>query len=473
VLNRDLVLHLKNAPRYPLFVTATCEFGRHDDPFQISSGENLLLQKKGGAIGLVTTARPVNSSTNFELNKSFYNAFFTKSNGAYRDLGSIFRDTKNNSLSGISNRNFSLLGDPSMKLAFAENQVVVNELKTIFNSDTLKALSSAVLKGEIQRDGVLRSDFQGQVTLTLLDRPVPLTTLGDENPPFAYSSWDNVVFRGNASVTQGKFQIEFIVPKNLEMDVGLGKVVLYAQNAAENASGNAPVSIGGVETNFPTDTTPPEINLFVGDTTFINGGVASPNTTLVVQLADAHGIAISGYGESDNLIAYLDDSLTFILNDYYTAAKDDFTHGTALFPFKNLQKGKHSIVVKASDTYSNRATATVDFVITDSQLFISEFYNYPNPFSSLTQSTILGFTHNRPGEDLDAELVIFDMAGHLIDSRHYSVLESFSTVTLAEWDGSTADGNKLGNGIYLGKLSVRSLLDGSKNEQITKLIIVN
>ena len=112
-------------------------------------------------------------------------------------------------------------------------------------------------------------------------------------------------------------------------------------------------------------------------------------------------------------------------------------------------------------------------MVTDSGLFVSEFYNYPNPFASLTRSTKLGFTHNRPGEDLDAELFIFDVMGQLVGSRHYNIPESFFRVTLDEWDGADTAGNKLVNGIYLGKLSVRSLLDGSKNEQITKLIIFN
>jgi hypothetical protein len=218
---------------------------------------------------------------------------------------------------------------------------------------------------------------------------------------------------------------------------------------------------------------PPEIELFIGDTTFINGGIASPNTNLVVHLKDASGIAISGYDEGNRLEAVLDDSLTFILNDYYTALKGNYTEGEVLFPLKQLQKGRHHIVVKASDTYSNRSSAAIDFVVSDEGLVISQFYNYPNPFSSLTESTILGFTHNRPGEDLEVNLEIFDMAGNPVDSRKYSVSESFTQVTLSEWNGANGAGNKLSNGIYLGKLSVRSLLDGSKNEQITKLIIVN
>ncbi len=473
VLDEDLIREWKNGPRYPLFVTATCEFGRHDDPFQISSGEKLMLQKKGGGIGVVTTARPVNSSTNFELNKAFYNAFFTKTNGTYRTLGAIFRDSKNNSLSGVANRNFSLIGDPSMTLAFPENEIWVSGIKTTSNSDTLKALSTVVINGEIQKTGAQRTDFNGEVDATLFDRAVTLTTLGDENPPFSYKDWSNIIFRGKASVAHGAFEIKLIVPKNLENGIAQGNLTLYAHNNLENAAGSMTVPVGGAENMFPSDDAPPEIALFIGDTTFVNGGIASPNTTLVTQLMDFHGIGISGFGGADNLIAILDDSLTFIMNDYYTAEINNYRRGTAVFPLKGLQKGKHHIVVQASDTYSNRTSASVDFVVTDEGLVINQFYNYPNPFSSNNGSTILGFTHNRPGEDLDVELVIFDLAGHLVDRRHYSISASYSRVTLSEWDGASAEGNKLDNGVYLGKLFIRSLLDGSKNEQITKLIIVN
>ncbi len=77
ILDEVMVKSWRNKPMYPLFVTATCEFGRHDDPLQITSGELTLLQPKGGSIGLVTSARPVNSSTNFTLNRAFYEALFS------------------------------------------------------------------------------------------------------------------------------------------------------------------------------------------------------------------------------------------------------------------------------------------------------------------------------------------------------------------------------------------------------------
>ncbi len=102
---------------YPFMVTATCEFGRQDDPSVISSAERSVIHAHGGAIGLVTTARPVNAPTNYLLNQQFYASLFKKKDNAYRNIGEVFRSTKNNSMSGVANRNFSLLADPSMTLA--------------------------------------------------------------------------------------------------------------------------------------------------------------------------------------------------------------------------------------------------------------------------------------------------------------------------------------------------------------------
>ena len=132
--------------KLPLFITATCEFGKFDDPLITSGGEMLLNKSNGGAIALLTTTRPVFSQTNFRLNNQFYKNVFKKNNGEYQRLGDIFKNTKNNSLSGSINRNFALLGDPSMKLAYPNYSV---NTETI---DTLKALGKVIIKGHINDD---------------------------------------------------------------------------------------------------------------------------------------------------------------------------------------------------------------------------------------------------------------------------------------------------------------------------------
>jgi len=473
ILDEAIISKWKQAPKYPLFVTATCEFGRHDDPFQITSGEKTLLQKKGGSIGLVTTARPVNSSTNFTLNKAFYESLFTKENNQFRDLGSIFRDTKNKSISGVANRNFSLLGDPSMKLALPENEIIIDEMKTASGATELKGLSNVMVNGHIEKDNLRNTGFTGELSLTLYDGPVDHVTKGDENPPFNFTERSNLLFRGKAVVTQGDFQLEFIMPKNISESMTMGKVSTFASTKnAEYAGGSSLNSaIGGMESNAPSDITPPVIKLFLGDTTFIKGGKVGPNTKIVALLSDNSGINISSIPGGNDIIAVVDQNEPIFLNSYYEANTGTYKKGALSYPLDGLEKGKHTLNLSASDTYNNRVTASVEFVVTDgNDIQIEEFVNYPNPFY---ENTTLEFTHSRPGEDLEAFLSINDIRGKVIVNQQFEILSSQYRVTLSEWDGRAADGSKLARGIYVGKLSVRSMLDGSKNERITKLIILN
>ena len=212
----------------------------------------------------------------------------------------------------------------------------------------------------------------------------------------------------------------------------------------------------------------------MGDSSYVNGGLVGPNTMLVAHLQDASGINISHRNPSKNLTAILDDTLTYVVNDYYVADQNTYRSGTVSFPVEGLTKGKHSIAFNASDTYNNTSTARIDFVVTDgSGIVIDQFYNYPNPFDPNKELATLQFVHSRPGEDLEASLQIFDLTGQLQDSWQFSIVASSYRVVLSEWNGTMANGNKLPSGVYLARLAVRSLLDGSKNEQSTRLIILN
>ncbi|HZX72928.1 MAG TPA: type IX secretion system sortase PorU, partial [Cyclobacteriaceae bacterium] len=473
ILDATTITNWTTKNRYPLMVTATCEFGRHDDPAQISTSELALLKSQGGAIGLVTTSRPVFSSSNFTLNQSFYAALFKKENGKYRDLGSQFRDTKNTSLSGVGNRNFSLLGDPSMHLAIPENQIVIDEIKTVTNSDTLKALSHVIVKGKVQQVGVIQTNFTGTLQATLFDKEATLKTLGDENAVFNYKLWNNTLFSGQASVKNGEFQFDFILPQNMATEVSKGKLNIYAQSKTIDAAGALlNFAVGKIESSPLIDLNTPSVRLFMGDTTFINGGITGPNTSLIAKLVDQSGINISAYGATDHsAVAILDDTHTIILNSYYQSDVDDYTKGTIQFPLMGLSTGKHSIIVKVWDTHNNPSMSQIEFVVTDAQrLEIQEFFNYPNPFSA---STEILFSHNRAGEDLEALLSIYSIAGHGINQYTFDIPASQARVRLMAWDGTRANGTKLDPGLYIMKVLVRSLQDGSKNEQITKLIILN
>lgn len=462
---------------YPFLVTATCEFGRNDDPAQISSAEQTIMREEAGSIGLVTTARPVYSHTNFALNQAFYNAFFQRESNKNLTLGEIFRRTKNNSVSGVGNRNFSLLADPSLTLALPTLQVVVTELKTTSGSDTLKSLSVVRVKGEIHNDsGEIETAFSGVLEATLFDKRTNFITIGKNNPAFSFSQWYNVLFQGKASVQDGTFEIEFQLPKNIAYETGVGKLSLYAADtvqALDAAGATSDFKIGGSEVDPLTDNTPPNIQLFMGDTTFINGGIISPSTTLIARLKDNSGINVSNYGIGNNLVAILDqdDASVFLLHDYYQSDINNATDGWIHFPMSGLTPGKHTLTVKAWDLYNNPAQATIEFRVTDGEeLVIETFANYPNPFEN---ETTLFFTHNRSGDDLEGQLLIYDALGSIMKSIPFTINSSPYQVNLFDLNGMNDFGKKLPGGIYFARLTVRSLTNGSKNERVTKLIAVN
>lgn len=461
--------------RYPFLVTATCEFGRSDDPGLISSAELSLFRKNSGSIGLVTTSRPVFASTNFALNTALYQSLFTRSNGYIQDWGSVFRLTKNTSMSGVQNRNFSLLGDPSMLPPIGSYEVAIDNIVNLTSgSNTLKALSLVRVQGHIGFKGVMDATYQGKVQLILFDKLTAHTTLGDENPPFNFTLRDNALFRGKASVTDGQFEVEFILPESMDQTVGYGQFSMYAwaSSGQPDALGaHAPVEVGSQEPNPGTDDTGPGIEPFMGDTTFISGGLVGTSSRIIAILSDESGIDISSFNSTTDIQAILDDTLVIVLNNYYQADVDTYMRGKVDFPIHGLAPGRHTLEVKATDTFGNSSTASLIFYVTDTPgIQIEQWLNYPNPFS---ESTVFHFKHSRPGEDLEAAVTVFDRMGKVVLYNTYQVMGSTYKVDLPPWDGATVDGNKLPGGLYLMKLSIRSLLDGSKNERIAKVILLN
>lgn len=468
------IRELKNE-RYPLLVTATCEFGRNDNPREISSAELLVKQKAGGAIGIITTARDVNASTNFNLNRAFYETLFTKENGKHLTLGEVFRRTKNNSTSGVANRNFILLGDPSMTLALPPLTVEISSIKTVNGSDTLKALSEVVASGRITNaTGETVPDFNGIVEVTLFDKQKSFTTIGNNDPAFEYKEWSNALFRGKAKVNNGMFTIQFMLPTNMARNVDAGRISLYASDptlSIDAVGSYTEFKVGELEADVVSEVIPPSIRLFMGDTTFVNGGITTPDTYLIANIVDNSGINISGFASDNNLIGFLDDGAEgFVLNDYFVANVGDPTSGWLVYPVRSLLPGRHTITVKAWDIYNNGSEATIDFIVTDGEgLVIESFGNYPNPF---LENTTLFFTHNRSGDDLQAQVFIQNATGELVQHYQIDLPESGYHVDVMQLGAANND-KKLSAGLYLARLVVRSLTNGSKNEQVTKLIILN
>lgn len=481
VLDIVQIQNWRNIDKLPLFVTATCEFARHDDPKRISGGELVVTSEKGGGIAIVSTCRPVSSASNFVLNKAFYEAVYRQENNQYLRLGDIFKITKNESVNlaqdpkKVGNRNFALLGDPTLRLSYPSKNIKITEINgEEAKTDTLKAQARTRLTGQVfNLDDTPDTRFNGEVLFTIYDKPIFKTTLGNENSPFTYKSDENIVFRGSAAVNSGEFDIEFIMPKNISQQIGNGKINMYAFNdGMQDANGSdIKLQIGGTSPNPPSDQDGPLIELFIGDTLNTNLNGVSHNTNLVAVMSDESGINLSSFGIGNNITVTLDDDETFIANEYYRSFQGDFTKGYLSFPLTDLSKGPHKATVKAWDVNNNSSEQDIFFTVADpNEVVIYKLENYPNPFN---QSTNFRFTHNRAGDDLEVTLTITSPLSGTVYEKNIEVENSASDVDLLNWEANTENGQKLTAGIYIYSIEVRSIKDGAKRQAHQKLILIN
>ncbi len=481
IIDENQLSSLTNRNRLPFFITATCQFGNYDNPDRVSGGEKTLLNPNGGAIGLLTATRPVFSNSNFSLNEAYYYAAMEKVNSQFQRLGAIVKDTKNNSLKGAKNRNFALLGDPTMRLSFPKHNLVITSVngKLIDKADTLKALSKIYMRGEVRGvDNSLVTDFTGMVSVVVFDKLTQFSTLGDENTAVQkFNKRDALLFKGDASVNEGLFSIEFVIPKNISYIFGEGKVSMYAVNSekTEDASGaNIDLKVGGSNPNALSDNTPPEVDLFMNDSTFVSGQTTGTNPLFLAKLFDDNGINISNGGFGNNISIRINNEDEIKLNNYYSASMDGYQRGLVKYRFTDLKPGKYTLTFSVYDTYNNGSQKEIDFIVSEnSELKLFNLSAFPNPITSTDNDITFTFSSDRMEEDLRVIHQIMTLQGKVISEKQYLFENELNEIKAVNWDGKDANGNRIQNGIYLYKLIVQSTLDGAKNEAHGKLVVFN
>ncbi len=463
----------------PLFVTATCEFSRYEDPERISAGEYVLLNPNGGGIGLLTTSRVTYSSTNFSLSKVIYQNILEQYNGKYPALGDVIRISKIGAGSVSANKNFVLLGDPALKLVYPCDEVITTDIvdaKTGINIDTARALQEIKIKGEIHRAGSINTNFNGIIYPTIFDKAQNNSTLGNDNdsPIYNFLLQNNIIYKGKAKVDNGKFEFNLIIPKDIAYNFGEGKISYYAADSNIDANGYMDsLIIGGSNQFADIDEDGPKVKLFINDTNFINGGITNENPRLLAKIFDKHGINTVGNGIGHDIKAILDENSTqpIVLNEYYEAELNNFQKGSVEYPFYNLEEGNHTLSLKVWDVYNNSTTTTIDFLVsTNTEFTLDHLINAPNP---VYESTSFIFEHNQSCDILDLKVYIYNMSGQLVRQLKASVNSSGYRVGPGElvWDGTGTGGARLAKGVYIYKIFIENSL-GVSTEKTSKLVLM-
>ncbi len=468
----------RNFNSLPVFVTATCEFSRFDDPERASAGEYVFLNSQGGGVALFTTTRLTFAGTNKSLLVNFYNNVFKKYSGSYLKLGDLLRVAKKDMGNSPNIHAFVLLGDPAMQMAYPDLNVVTTSINAHNPSsvpDTLTALSVVTITGEV-RDAFGQKDtsFIGTVVPTVFDKSSEIWTKANagEGPPVQYFLRKNAVYHGKVAVTNGSFSFSFIVPKDIAYEFGVGKISYYAFNPETDANGyDYNIQVGGYNKQAPADEQGPELALFMNNHQFRSGGITDQNPVLLADVSDSSGINAVGNGIGHDITAVLDGKTTtpMILNDYYVTDMNTFKSGEIKYQLSSLSDGPHQITVKVWDVYNNSTDASIDFVVVSSAEFaLKHLVAYPNP---MIDHTTFAWETNQVDQPLEAEIRIFTINGRLVKTLRQNFYSQGFRDASIQWDGTQDNGAKISSGMYVYKVQLM-IPNGTTEQQTSKLVVI-
>ena len=471
--------NLSNQYKYPLFITITCDFSRFDNPYRPTAGEYTYWNPKGGAISMITTIRSIGQGSAEYFNDKLSEYLFSYGSNQYTSIAEALRLAKNSNPSSSSNIVF-YLGDPALMLAIPKPKIRLTKINDIPISGTIpdfQSLAYVKLSGEIiDENDVLLSSYSGALAVNIFDKNIIKATLNNDgnNSAIDFTTLGETIFRGNASVSNGLFEFGFVVPRDIKIPVGNGRISFYSKkNEAfiDNTGVDTSIKIGGINTLAAADTTPPTAKIFMNDQTFINGGITNASPFFLAFIEDENGINTSS-GIGHDIVAVLDGNVSspFILNDYYETELDNYKKGKLRFPFRNLAVGLHTISFKAWDVYNNPISLELQFIVVgDDTMTLTNVLNYPNPFVNYTQ---FWFTHNHPYEPLEVQVQVMTITGKIVWTKNQIVTTDGFLSREISWDGKDDFGDAIGKGVYVYKLTVKSSLTNKKTEKFEKLVIL-
>jgi hypothetical protein len=477
ILEIPQIQALNNKNALPLFITVTCDFSRFDNPLRTTAGELTFWNKNGGAASLITTTREVFISTGQNFNERLIKFILEFDNQEYSIAESLMM--AKNGFSSFQKFFIYYIGDPAMHLAVPKPNIRITKMNGVDISqslDTLKALSKVSFEGVVT-DNVNQplTNFNGTLSTTIFDKPIDKSTL--DNDGFGiimgFDSRESKLFRGKSTVTNGNFKFDFIVPKDIKVAYGKGKLSFYATDENEDKSGaNFDVVVGGINPNATSDEIGPEVNIYMNDESFLDGGNTNASPNLIVSLSDLSGINTSITSIDHDIVAIIDGDHAnpIVLNDYYETELNDFTKGKVIYQLRDLAVGPHTIKIKAWDTYNNSSEASLNFtVVSDNNLSLDNVLNYPNPFVNYTE---FWFNHNKPNEPLEVQVQIFTISGKIVKTINQTVQTIGNLSRDLNWNGLDDFGNKLAKGVYIYKLKVKSTISNQYSEKYEKLVIL-
>ena len=462
---------------YPVWFAGSCNLSQFDD-FRSCFGEEIMLNPNGGAIASIGAVRTAYASPNLSLDKDFLRQTFNPENEYY--LGKIYRAAKSIRGQDSNKMVYILLGDPGLKLKVPEFNIVVDSIValntdgSVTKTDSLKALSKMKIYCHIEDEtGNIMEQFNGLVNATLKDKKVKAFTLGNKEDiePFTYHDRQSTLYSGSSVVTDGKFELQMIIPKDINYKVGYGRLSMYAYdeiNGMDAMGANEDLLIGGSALDITPDNVGPNIVLSTNGEKYKDGYKVNPNPMIFADLSDVSGINATGSSIGHNITLTIDDNSKNVisLNSYFKYNTASCTEGRVEYHIdETLSEGWHTIKIKAWDLQSNSSESTIRIYVTENMApKIETLTVYPNPAKD--NFTVYIMT-NRPDEVQTLKCSLSEFSGREILKK-----EMKDKPTDGSWkiEFDLNENGKIAPGLYL--LHVLVATENSDFTEKTEKVVV-
>ena len=462
---------------YPVWFAGSCNLSQYDD-FRTSYGEEIMLNPNGGAIASIGAVRTAYASPNLSLDKDFLKQAFNPEN-EYR-LGKIYRAAKTARGQDSNKMVYILLGDPGLKLKVPELNIAVDSIVTlnsdgsVSKTDTLKALSKVKIYCHVEDEsGNTLKQFNGIVNATLKDKEVKAFTKGNKNgiDPYTYYDRQSTLYTGSSIVTNGEFELQMIIPKDINYNIDFGRLSMYAydeSNGWDAMGADETLYIGGSAPDVTPDSVGPNLVVTTNGDNYKDGYKVNPNPMIYVDLSDASGINATGSSIGHNITLTIDDNTKNVisLNSYFKYNTASCTEGRVEYHIEEaLSEGWHTIKIKAWDLQSNSSESTIRIYVNESLApEIETLTVYPNPAKDKFTAYI---KTNRPDEVQTVECSLTEVSGREILRKEFKDKPTDGTWNI-EWDLN--ENGKIASGLYL--LYIRIATEKSDFAEKTEKIMV-
>lgn len=475
-----------SSPRLPLWITAGCDIS----PFDMNEeniGKTALLNKKGAAMGVMTTTRTTYSSANKSMNINIMKYLLAKKESGIRyTIGEALQMAKCKSADYRKTKyHWILLGDPAITLHTPEYKIEIEKFNKNTDTDEINssvhAGSVVTIEGKITDEhGNIAESFNGIVSPTIYDNiEKVLCKYNSRNDqaeqkyevePYEYYERLRTLYIGTDSVRNGRFTFTFPVPLDINYSNETGQIKLYAVNENRDVEAHGTYekfTVGGTNPEISTDTIGPEITAYLNSESFSNGDRTNTTPLLIAHLADKDGINTTGSGIGHDITAIIDndESMTYNLNGYFMPHVGDYTQGTIAFSLPQIEPGRHTLTIRAFDILNNQSSKEIEFEV--SKNANPTIYNFTcNIFDK--EKAIFTINNDRPQTPLNVRITIYDTTGRKVAEATENESSNSSIYTFAWYFTATG----IRPGIYIAQAEI-STADGAKTSKAIKVAVTS